>query len=515
MALIDIGSTRQLFVDDYLIESMTNTRQIMNPAVKVPHNPIIRAERPWEGTHVALKNVIYDRRDRIFRMWYTPHQYIARRLGDEIVLADEYEGPRNAACLATSEDGIHWQRPELGLVDFNGSTRNNLLPPQSSMPELFPPESGPGFYFFEDPHDKDPGKRFKGLIRTYAAWAADPDGREAGSGGTDATTAGQKFHLYFSPDGFEWTAFEGNPVIDYSPKPGRWGPTNFMGWDPVRQVYAVHMENNLHWRGPLGKRVIGRAESPDMIHWSEAETILVPCERDSPDTEYYALPVTVYEGLYVGVLWNFRTTNLTHHPQIVFSRNGIHYNREYREPFISRGPRDDFDANSVYARAPLVHGDRILVYYYGTNSRSPEQAFDLGEKATTAIGLATLPLDGFVSLDGAKGPVDYRPAPTDIEPHSRMVTRSFGFSGERLYLNLQAPPRFNSAGPCEVRVEILTANHERIPGFSAADADALTTTGSAHAVSWNGNSQVGRFQGRAIRLRFYFKNAKLYSFQFR
>ena len=148
-----------------------------------------------------------------------------------------------------------------------------------------------------------------------------------------------KFHLYFSPDGFEWTAFEGNPVIDYSPKPGRWGPTDFMGWDPVRQVYAVHMENNLHWRGPLGKRVIGRAESPDMIHWSEAETILVPGEADTPDTEYYSLAATAYEGLYVGVLWNFRTTNLTHHPQIVFSRNGIHYNREYREPFIARGPR--------------------------------------------------------------------------------------------------------------------------------------------------------------------------------
>ena len=311
---------------------------------------------------------------------------------------------------------------------------------RAAFPSSSPPESGPGFYFFEDSREQDPGKRFKGLIRTYAAWAADPDGPEAGSGGTDAATAGQKFHLYFSPDGFEWTAYEDNPVIDYSPKPGRWGPTDFMGWDPVRQVYAVHMENNLHWRGPLGKRVIGRAESPDMIHWSEAETILVPGKRDTPDTEYYALPVTVYEGLYVGVLWNFRTTNLTHHPQIVFSRNGIHYNREYREPFIARGPRDHFDANSVYARAPIVHGDRILVYYYGTNSRSPEQAFDLGENATTAIGLATLPLDGFVSLDGAKGPPDYRPAPTDIEPHSLMATRSFGFSGERLYLNLQAPP---------------------------------------------------------------------------
>ena len=65
MALIEIGSRKQLFVDDYLIESMTNTRQIMNPAVKVPDNPVIRAERPWEGTHVALKNVIWDPPKRI------------------------------------------------------------------------------------------------------------------------------------------------------------------------------------------------------------------------------------------------------------------------------------------------------------------------------------------------------------------------------------------------------------------------------------------------------------------
>ena len=505
MALIDIGSTKQLFVDDYLIESMTNTRQIMNPAVKALDNPILQPERPWEGTHVTVQNVIYDEKDQIFRMRYSPGQHVGRRERDKIVAADVYEGPRHASCLATSEDGIHWERPELGLVEFDGSTRNNLLPPQSTMPETFPPERKPGFSFFEDLHEKDAARRFKGLIRTFGAMALDPD---------PAIPPGMKFHLYYSPDGLEWTACESNPVIDYSPKPGRWGPTNFMGWDSIRQVYAVHMENNLHWHGPLGKRVIGRAESPDMIHWSEAETILVPTERDTPDTEYYALPAIVYEGLYVGMLWNFRTTNLTHHPQIVFSRDGIHYNREYREPFIVRGPQDAFDANSVYAKAPIVHGDRILVYYSGTNSRSPEQAFDLGEKATTAIGLATLPLDGFVSLDGAKGQLgDYRPP--DIGPHSQMVTRSFGFSGKQLYINLQAPPRFNSAGDCEVRVEILTANHQRIPGFTVDDADVLTTTATAHVASWNGKSDVSQFLSRAIRLRFHFKSAKLYSFQFR
>ena len=72
MALIEIGSTKQLFADDYLIDSMRNTRQIMNPAVKVLENPILRAERPWEGAHLALKNVVYDEQDEIFRMWYSP-----------------------------------------------------------------------------------------------------------------------------------------------------------------------------------------------------------------------------------------------------------------------------------------------------------------------------------------------------------------------------------------------------------------------------------------------------------
>jgi hypothetical protein len=64
-------------------------------------------------------------------------------------------------------------------------------------------------------------------------------------------------------------------------------------------------------------------------------------------------------------------------------------------------------------------------------------------------------------------------------------------------------------------VEILTANCQRVPGFTVDDADALTTTGTAHVASWGGNPDVSQFLGRPIRLRFYFKNVKLYSFQFR
>ena len=68
MTLIDIGSQKQLFVDDYLIESMSDTTRVLNPTEKVEKNPVLRAERPWEGTEINVRNVIYDEQERVFKM---------------------------------------------------------------------------------------------------------------------------------------------------------------------------------------------------------------------------------------------------------------------------------------------------------------------------------------------------------------------------------------------------------------------------------------------------------------
>ena len=239
-----------------------------------------------------------------------------------------------------------------------------------------------------------------------------------------------------------------------------------------------------------------------MIHWGDPETILIPDEKDTPDTEFYAMPTIAYEGLYVGLPWIFRTTNTTHHPEVAFSRDGIHYERNYRQPFISRGGRGDFDAASIYALAPVVHGDRILTYYAGTNWRSPETLLELGDRATAGVGLAVTPRDGFVSLDGAR------------TEWSEMVTRSFGFTGTRLRLNLRAALQQWGAGPCEVRVEILSANHEPLHGFVFDDADPIAESGYASVVSWRGRSDLSALEGTAVKLRFHFRNAKLYAFWF-
>ena len=504
MALIDIGSRKQLFLDDYLIESMTDAKRGVNPAVKVDHNPVLRAERPWEGNHLAGGKVIYDEAEGLFKMWYTgtnlrvdPERKKGGAWGIQLLGADE-----PVKCLATSEDGIHWERPTLGLVEFQGSKENNILPPGAMTPT------------FRDAHETDPSKRYKHLN-----WTKD-------------TTAPMVGDLYYSPDGFEWTPYEGNPIIDTTPAIGRWGPTYFMGWDPIGETYAAYVENSHHMRGPMGKRIIGRAESPDAIHWSDPETVLLPDELDYPDTEFYELNVTAYEGIYVGLLWIFRTTSLTHHPELVVSRDGVHFERNYREPFIYRGGRRiDFDHDSVYASDVIVHGDKVLCYYSGTNCRSPEHMIDLGDDATMAIGLAVSRLDGFVSVDTGKGWIQHDATDEELRtvtgnPHleqvsqgprsfGQLVTRSFSFSGSRLHLNTTRAPIAAGPGHGEVRVELLTFNHRKIEGFTFDDADPITESGLDQVVSWRGESDLSRLAGQPIKLRFYLKNSKLYSFQFR
>ena len=485
MALINIASHKQLFVDDYLIESMNHCSQGLDRAEKAVDNPVLRPEHPWEGSDVSVADVRWDEEGGQFEMRYTATGWTARHGKEEVIVEGEGEG---RTCLAVSTDGLHWEKPVVGQVEYEGSKQNNILPPDWLMD-----------YTYADPNAKDPARRFRGHVRTG-----------------DTRSPGMTFDLYFSPDFKTWTPYEGNPIIDTAPQIGRWGPTAFMGWDPIRQVYAVHMENCHHRRAPLGKRLIGRSESQDGIAWSAPETILLPDAHDPSDTEFYHMPCIAYEGLYVGLLWIFRTTNTTHHPEVVFSRDGIHYRRDYRQPFIERGGGLEFDSVCLYASEPIVHGDRILTFYTGRNWRSPETLLALGDRAQGAIGLAVSRLDGFVSVDGIKGLVGDAPiGRPHVAEYSELVTRSFSFTGTQLHLNLASALQQWGAGACEVRVEILEPHHAYIPGYTFEAADPITRGSLDYVASWNGRSDLSQLAGRAVKLRFYFKNAKLYSFQFR
>mgnify|MGYP003315303534 CR=1 FL=1 len=72
---------------------------------------------PWEGSNNGYITIFKD--DAKYRMYYravagtgTPAS------GDGWIMN---------GCYAESDDGIHWTRPNLGLVEFNGSKHNNIV----------------------------------------------------------------------------------------------------------------------------------------------------------------------------------------------------------------------------------------------------------------------------------------------------------------------------------------------------------------------------------------------------
>ena len=64
-------------------------------------------------------------------------------------------GDGSKLCLATSKDGVHWEKPNLGKVEYKGSRDNNILPPGSGIPTLL------------DPNETDPSRRYKAVADGY------------------------------------------------------------------------------------------------------------------------------------------------------------------------------------------------------------------------------------------------------------------------------------------------------------------------------------------------------------
>jgi len=111
--VIDIGSRLELFVDDCLIERTTDVRLVL-------HHPTMREvaidhDEPWEG-NICCGHTVFQDGD-IYRMYYRGRHHDF----------DKRKETHHFCCYAESKDGIHWAKPELGIVEFEGSKKNNIV----------------------------------------------------------------------------------------------------------------------------------------------------------------------------------------------------------------------------------------------------------------------------------------------------------------------------------------------------------------------------------------------------
>src|SRR5437868_3526127 len=146
--------------DDVSIPFRQNLYLEMHAGQKHPGNPVLKRGAPGTPDDYRaqyLGSVIRD--DGKFKMWYIAADAEAiKALGRG---GSSVKGWRIA--YAESADGIHWTKPNLGLVDYQGNRNNNLV-------SVSPPQvTGWHVIVIREPDDPDASKRFKMMLMTR--WA--------------------------------------------------------------------------------------------------------------------------------------------------------------------------------------------------------------------------------------------------------------------------------------------------------------------------------------------------------
>ena len=158
----NIGSRRELFIDDALVERISGraTLRLHHPE---PQEIAIVHDAPWEGSGSGYHSIFKD--GDHYRMYYKSWQI------DPLSEA----GAANAVkhdlfcAYAESDDGIHWRKPSLGLVEFNGSKANNIVMTSGVVGKVDADAGHPAVFKDENPAAAPDARRVRIVCSTWEA----------------------------------------------------------------------------------------------------------------------------------------------------------------------------------------------------------------------------------------------------------------------------------------------------------------------------------------------------------
>ena len=373
----DDGS-RYLVLDNRIIAHTENAMLTVGTIRKHPSNPLFIEDQPWEKRFDNLYgNVIYDPKQRVYQCWYSPFivDHSSRNMPLSQRDGSKYRPPPNremAICYATSKDGITWQKPSLGLVDYEGSKDNNII------------WRGPhGAGITKQLHESDPSRRYKLIM--------------------------QGLSTSFSADGLHWSEPEKLKGIGKIA-----GDThNNVFWNPNTRNYVAITRT---W-GARGRQVT-RLESDDFTAWQNTGVVLEATEKSH---QPYAMPVFYHAGVFLGLVAIHAQPPIDRvWTELAWSPDSKQWHR------ISPGtpliPCSEevlaYDYGCVYACAtPVFLPDQIRLYYGGSDY------YHYGWRSGN-LSLATLRPDGFAGFE-QKSP----------ETPATIVTKSISLSSTTLRIN--------------------------------------------------------------------------------
>ena len=375
--------TNYLLLDERVIDRTENVQLRVGKITKHPANPLFKEDKPWEVRFDNVyANVLYDEELKLYRCWYSPFIFDELTMGTPAQKrADvKYRATPTremGVCYAVSQDGIRWEKPVLGVVEFNGSTSNNLVL-----------RSSHGAGVMKDLQERDPTRRYKLF------------------GGQQIPGLQRRFQVAFSADGIHWTT----PVV--CPEVGVEGDTH------NNAIWATDLNKYVGiTRLFSGQRLVMRTESCDFTHWTKAAEIL----RGNLEQQTYAMPVFRYADVYLGLVMILNTRTDRVHCELSWSPDTVQWHRvDPGHALIpnSDTPRD-YDWGCVYAGAtPSIRDDEIRIYYGASNDAH-------GTWRDGFLALATLRPDRFAGLEAE-------------DQAGSILTKPLKLEGSQLQVNVDA-----------------------------------------------------------------------------
>ncbi|MCK4294820.1 MAG: HEAT repeat domain-containing protein [Planctomycetes bacterium] len=461
---------RYLLLDSRIIEDTENAILTVGAVQKDRRNPLFKEDKPWEPRFDNVYcNVIYDEQDKTYKCWYSPFIIDERTTStppekrnpeSQNYMSSRPRGREMGVCYAVSKDGIHWQKPELGLVEFGGNKKNNIQMRGQEMRGMFRGPHGAGV--FKDLHESDLAKRYKMFFRA------------------------EKMAVAFSPDGVHWAS----PILCREiDAPGDTHNNAF--WNPMLCKYVGI--TRLKTRDNI--RLVGRTESPDFVNWTKAEVVLRGPERREQTHDMVVFPTG---GVYIGLLgiMEFPKDSNYHvkqHVELAWSPDTVEWHRiQAGTPFIahSAGGAEKYgtmpyDWGTIFASAPIFLEDEIRIYYGAC-----DWYFFDWRKGYLALG--TLRPDGWAGyeqIDGNK-PASITTTPVVCTDNELQLCVDVGKKGF-------------------AKVTILDKENRKL-----AQSKLVKKTVTDTEVKWLDGFSLENLKGKDVRLRYELKNAKLYSFNF-
>ncbi len=459
---IEIGFEPQYFVDDYLVDNCWGNKQksemvlrTFHAAEKHPANPVIAEE----GGYVS---VVRDEESGQYKMWYqtsvTSRDAEGKNLGTEYGIA-----------YAESGDGLNWDLPKLGLLDWQSSKDNNLVwkGPRGRRAS--------GHQILSVPEKDRRGHKF---IMTYRTAGGDP--------------ADCGIRVIGSDDGIHWDR-ESDTFIHLVHS----DTCNSIAYDTERDRYVMTCRAKDRYRRGKGElidvgasRRIAQMSSPHL--WGEWDSspkpILNPDRFDAAKNfnAFYGMPLKYHAGIYWGALWVFRF-NDNIYTELTTSRDGIDFDRALeRVPLVGLGEEGTWDDGMAFATTDWVEVDDEWWFYYAGWDGDHG-----GSERIPGIGLAKIGKGRLVSLDGPNG-------------GGAVVTRLIRWPGGDLVVNADA-----SAG--EMNVRISDGKRDPLERFDYSDREPNSGDSVGHVIRW-GDRSLDELTGNVIRIEFSITNTELFGF---